>query len=144
MNLIKRLQLGFTFIFSLYASRLLPGGLRRTAEGRRCQMSAVFTNLGRTLAGGPLPHSEGRLVCGNVRLDRVEIAPPIAPYMCAAFAASWYAKRLSITLHYDPRPLTAAGAVELLKIFVTKIRQSVGHATVESDRTARGRFVSCE
>ncbi len=124
MDLIKRLQLGFTFIFSLYASRLLPGGLRRAAGGKSCNTSVVFTNLGKVLSRTPLPEDQGRVVAANVRLDQIEIAAPLAPYLCASFAAGWYADCLSITLHHDPRVIDAAAAEQLLQCFVRQIRNS--------------------
>ena len=126
MQLIKSHQLGFTFIFSLHLSRLSPGGLRRTARSDRCTNSAVFTNLGRILARGPLPRVDGELICGDVRLSNVEILAPVTPYTCAAFAACWYANRLSITLHYDPRVLSAEDARELLGLFVGEIGRTTG------------------
>jgi hypothetical protein len=126
MQLIKSHQLGFTFVFSLHVNRWTPGGLRRAARSSRCHASAVFTNLGRTLSRSPLPREDGDLICGDVRLENVEILAPLTPFTCAAFAAGWYGERLSITLHYDPRPLTADDARELLGLFVGKIQQSAG------------------
>lgn len=124
MDLIKRLQLGFTFIFSLYANRLLPGGLRRVGAGTNCNTSVVFTNLGKLFARTPLPKDQGRLVAANVRLDRIAIAAPLAPYLCASFAAGWYADRLTLTLHHDPRVLDAPSAQQLLQCFVEQVRTS--------------------
>jgi hypothetical protein len=129
MDLIKRLQLGFTFMFSLYASRLLPGGLRRVAAGTSCNTSVVFTNLGKILARTPLPADQGRLVAANVRLDQIEIAAPLAPFLCASFAAGWYAGRLSLTLHHDPRVLDTPSAEQLLQGFVDQVRKSARTAS---------------
>ncbi len=124
MELIKRLQLGFTFIFSLVINRLLPGGLAKTTSGKACNTSAVFTNLGKLFGRTPLKKEEGRVIAGNVRLDHISIAAPIAPHLTTAFAAGWYANRLSITLHYDPRIVSSQSAERLLSLFAGKIRAS--------------------
>jgi hypothetical protein len=126
MNLIKRLQLGYLFVYSLVIQRWLPGGLRLAARPKRNPVSAVFTNLGRVLGRSPLPRVDGRLQCGNVVLEHTEPAPPIARSMCAAFSASWYANRLSVTLHHDPRPISRRAGAELLNLFVRRIRMSAG------------------
>lgn len=126
IDLIKRLRLGLTLILSLRAQRWLPGGIRAAARKSRCQTSAVLTNVGKLFGDGPLKIREGWLRCGNVVLDKASIAAPIAPYMCAAFAATTYADRLTITLHYDPRPLPPAAAKELLDTFIERIQHSAG------------------
>lgn len=126
MQLIKNKRLGFTFVFSLHANRWLPGGLRKAASGDKCSSTAIFSNLGRVLARTPLPQSkEENLICGDVELLRTDALAPLTPFTCAAFCASWYAKRLAIALHYDPRPLSREDADELLALFVEEIKSSV-------------------
>jgi hypothetical protein len=124
MTLIKRLQLNYLFVYSLWAQRLLPRGLQRTARPKRCQTTAVFTNLSRLFARSPLPRSAGRLKCGNVILEATEAIPPIARHLSAAFGVSWYANRLTIALHHDPRAISELAADELLRAFVRRIRSS--------------------
>ncbi len=123
-QLIKDNELGFTFVFSLHAHRLVPGGLRRAAGGHRCSATAVFTNLGKVLSRTGLPRQGNALMCGEARLDRVEILAPLTPYTCAAFAAGWFGDRLSITLHYDPRVLAADDARALLDRCADEIRRT--------------------
>jgi len=124
MSFIKRLQLGYLFLFALFAQRWLPGGLRNAAQPERCPVSAVFTNLGKVFTRCPLPHVGGKWQCGNVVLQSTETAAPIARNVCAAFAASWYANRLSITLHYDPGPMSASEGRQMLNFFVQRIQNS--------------------
>lgn len=124
MNLIKRLQLNYLFIYSLWVQRLLPRGLQRTARPKNCQITAVFTNLSRLFLRSPLPRSEGRLRCGNVVLNETEAIPPIARHLNAAFGVSWYASRLTITLHHDPRAVSTQAADELLGIVVRRVQKS--------------------
>jgi hypothetical protein len=125
MDLIKRLQLGFTFVFSLHVARYLPGGLRAQSRGDKCKISCIFTNLGSILADSPLPRSDARLVAGNLILDQMDVVPPYSPYTCAAFSVGSYADRLFITLHYDPRPLSADQAASLLATYAAQIRTAL-------------------
>lgn len=129
MQLIKDHELGFTFVFSLHFNRLVPGGLRRASRGNRCNSSAVFTNLGKLLSRTGLPKEGNSLVCGDIRLDKIEILAPLTPYTCAAFAAGWLGNQLSITLHHDPRVLSSEDARELLDLLTGQIHSSAGVPT---------------
>ncbi|MCA9132253.1 MAG: hypothetical protein KDA45_03835 [Planctomycetales bacterium] len=121
MQVIKRNQLGFTFLMSLLARRWLPGGIRRGANARKCNTTAVFTNVGRVLAKTPLCWEESGLCCGDVWLERTEIVPPLTAFTCAGFGATWFGDRLAIALHYDPRPFTSQNADQLLQAFVRRV-----------------------
>ena len=125
MDLIKRLQLGFTFVCSLHVARYLPGGLRAQSRGDKCKISCIFTNFGAILADSPLPRSDGRLVAGNLILDKMDVVPPFSPYTCAAVSVGSYADRLFVTLHYDPRPLSADQAASLLATYAAQIKNSL-------------------
>lgn len=121
MQLIKRNQLGYTFLLSLLARRWLPGGIRQGARGQKCNTTAVFTNVGRVLAKTPLPWDQAGLRCGDVCLERTEIAPPLTAFTSAGFGATWLGDRLAIALHYDPRPITSENADKLLQTFVQRL-----------------------
>ncbi|WP_246146307.1 chromosome condensation protein [Rubripirellula lacrimiformis] len=138
MSLIKRRQLNYLFIYSLWAQRWVPRGLKRTARPKRCQTTVVFTNLSRLFARSPLPRREGRLQCGNVVLDEVEAIPPIARHLNAAFGVSWYAKRMTITLHHDPRAVSTQAAEDLLDMVVRRIRESSDRESMGEEIPERG------
>ncbi len=127
MQLIKRRRLGLTFIFSLKAFRFLPGGLRRYVQTDRCTATSVITNLGSPLQEIPLNRDEGRIVVGNTVLEGMELLAPLRPYTIAAFAAFTYAKKLCVTLHYDPRYLDNRQAADLLETYMGCLRESIGH-----------------
>ncbi|MEN6336275.1 MAG: chromosome condensation protein [Phycisphaerales bacterium] len=122
MRAVLQRKLGFTFVSSCRALNLIPGMLRAHIRKPRCQVSTVLTNLGRTFVHSPLPRQTGRLVAGNVTLEGLDSVAPIRPYTCASFAATTYADRLTITLHYDPRPLTGPQAADLLDTFLRRLR----------------------
>jgi len=131
MDLIKRLHLGLTFVFSSYVCRYLPGGLKRRVRQGKSDISCIFTNLGRVLAHSPLLKNSGRLVSGNATLERIEAAAPIRPNLCASFAVYTYARELTVNLHYDPRVISSEQATCLLDAFVQRTRTSIqaNHAT---------------
>jgi hypothetical protein len=123
MELIKSHQLGLTFVFSLRLFGLLPGGLRRYARKDRCNVSVTFTNLG-TLTRTPLPMEDGFARVGDVVLRDIDSIVPTGPYNCVTFSAHVYARRLTFTLHYDPRPVSDRQAVDLLETLVRHLRAS--------------------
>jgi hypothetical protein len=131
MDLIKRLRLGYTFVFSTAIIRRLFGGLKKQVLADKCSISCIFTNIGTILAHVPLPRHDDNIVAGNVRLNDLDIVVPVRPYSCVTAAVAMYAHKLGVTLHYDPRPMSEQQANDLLDIFVRRIRESV--AACDSD-----------
>lgn len=121
MSLILSHRLGFTFLFFSRLLNLVPGGLRRRSRDRRCAMTCILSNAGRIFADSPLPQQEGNLVAGNVRLMSFDSVAPIRPLTCISFAVTTYADQLSLTLHYDPSPLTSDQAADLLATFFRRL-----------------------
>lgn len=122
MSLILSYRLGFTFLFCSRLLNLVPSGLRRRSRDRRCAMSCILSNTGRIFADSPLPQQEGNLMAGNVRLMSIDSVAPIRPFTCVSFAVTTYADQLTITLHYDPGPLTRDQAVDLLATFLRRLQ----------------------
>jgi hypothetical protein len=125
MDVIKRNQLGFTFVFSLAISRRLMGGLEKQVRADKCAVSCVFTNVGTLFAQTPLPECDGCIVAGNVTLADMDLVAPVHPYSCVTVVAGLYADKLGFTLHYDPRPLSEQQAADLLATYVRRIRMSI-------------------
>jgi hypothetical protein len=50
---------------------------------------------------------------------------PMRPYSCVSIASHLYARKLGITLHYDPRPIHEQQAADLLDGFVRRIHGSI-------------------
>jgi hypothetical protein len=125
MELIKRNQLGFTFVFSLAICRRLMGGLEKKVRADKCSVSCVFTNVGSFFAQSTLPQRDERIVAGNVTVLDMDLVAPIHPYTCVSVAVGLYADRLGVTLHYDPRPMSEAQAAELLDAYLGRIQASI-------------------
>jgi hypothetical protein len=136
MALIKRNQLGLTFLFSLLVARWLPGGLRKQVHADRCTMSCVFTNVGKLLAYSPLPRRDGQLVVGDVQFESFQALVPVRPYNCTTFTAHQYARRLVLDLHYDPGVLTPSQARRIMELVADGTRAS---SSGESLKLAAGR-----
>ena len=125
MDLIKRLRLGFTFIFSTAICRRFLGGLEKKVRADKCTISCIFTNVGNLLAHVPLPRRDDCIVAGNVTLEDADFVAPLRPYSCVTIVVALYARKLGVTLHYDPRPLTEQQANDLLETYVRRIHDSI-------------------
>jgi NRPS condensation-like uncharacterized protein len=122
LALIKQFELEYTYILSLGMTRLVPGLMPRIMQTDRCQSTTYLSNLGVVLGQVPLPNQDGRLVCGNVVLESVDIASVLRLHTNAGFLIYNYAGRLRLTLQYDPRVMTADQAKDLLDAYVRQIR----------------------
>lgn len=122
---IKRLELQYTFIFSLGLSRRIPGGLSRTTAVDKCQSTSCLSNLGPVLARTPLPRDDGRIVSGNVTLEELDFVIPLRPLLNAAFCVYTYAGRLRVLMHYNPRTIAENCSSDLLRTYAHQIRQTI-------------------
>jgi len=125
MQLIRRLQLQYTFILSLAVSRCLPGGLSRETRADRCRLTTWMSNLGSVLTKTPLPRREGRIASGNVVLESVDYVIPLRPHVNADFCVYTYAGRLRVLMHFDPRAITDEQSKDLLETYIGQIRQTI-------------------
>ncbi len=124
MRQIKRLGLGLTFVMSLWAVRRLPGGLPRLTRKAGCSATGLLSNLGAVLADAPLPRQGGRIALGGAVLESIDAVGPLRRGTHTAFSVFTYAGRFCITLHYDPRAISPAGAGALLDAYARRVRQS--------------------
>ena len=122
LQLIKERRLGLIFVYALQMLSVLPGGMKSVARLDKCTVSTIFSNMGRMLRRCPLPKNDGQHVAGNVTLQQIDGVIPIFPYNCASFLSIDYAHRLTVTLHYDPRPMSAAQATDLASAFARRVR----------------------
>ena len=122
MNLIKRLGLGMTFIFTLWVARRLPGGIRKLLGNQTTAATALFTNLGRVLATqGDCP--DGRLQIGQNSLLFIEILGPLRQGTAVAVGATEYVGSLRFTLRYDPAAVSFEQAAALGTDFKGRLLQ---------------------
>ena len=122
LQLIRENRLGLVFIYALHVLGVFPGGLRSIARRRTCRTSSIFSNLGRPLLRCPLPRERGLLVAGDLVLQGTDGAVPLPPFVCTTVTVMEYARRLSMTLHYDPRCVTPSQAEDLCAALVHRVR----------------------
>jgi hypothetical protein len=127
LQLIRDHRLGLIFIYALHLLGLIPGGLKTIARRDRCVVSSIFSNLGRPLARCPLPREDGRLVAGDLVLERMDGTAPLRPYNCVTFTAMEYARRLSVMLYYDPRVVSDTQADDLAATLTRRLRATASN-----------------
>lgn len=137
MQLIKRLGLGMTFLFTLAAARCLPGGISRLVGDRSTAATALFTNLGRIFSRAA-EHRGGRVRVGPCRLVAVEPLAPLRRGTALAMAAVEYAGTLVFTLRTDPTAVDAATTVALRDAFAGRLKRCL---SVETTEPARAREI---
>ena len=128
MDLIRRRQLGLTFVLSLSVVRALPGGLAGRAKQRRCEATCVLSNLGRAMADSPLPRRDEKIVAGNVVLDGIDFFAPVRDGTAVTVGLVYYAGGLQVCMQYDSRRITEAQAGDLMATYLRKIRTSLDAA----------------
>jgi len=125
MRRIKRWRLGLTFALSLALCHRVPGMVAWMCRRRHCRATGLITNLGTVFARSPLADERGRLALGETVLEEVEVFGTWRPLTAVAIAALSYAGRLALTLHYDPRVISADEATEFIDQFTAGLRRSI-------------------
>lgn len=118
MQLIKRLGLGMTFLFTVAAARRLPGGIARLVGDRSTAATALFTNLGRILT-----RPAGGMKAGPHALVAVEPIAPLRRGTAVAVAAAEYGGRLTFLFRTDPLCVDAGATAALRDGFVRRLRR---------------------
>lgn len=121
MQLIKRLGLGMTFLFTLAAARLLPGGIAGLVGDRSTAATALFTNLGRIFSRAA-DRRTGLVRVGPHTLVVVEPLAPLRRGTAVAMAAVEYGGRLRFTLRTDRAALDATATEALAAAFARHLR----------------------
>ena len=120
MDLIKKNQLALMFSFSLWLrSRLVSRRLPRLPG--KCQVSVVFTNLGKIYARSTLAGPEKKMVTGGLQLEHVGLVAPLAPYTCLACSAQFYADSLRLVMRFDARVLDKVAVTKLMNMITDRL-----------------------
>jgi hypothetical protein len=122
---IKRFRLSLAFHRAAALLVRTPWGLRLMTSSKRCFATAVLSNVGRLFADTPLPRDGSRLLCGNLRLECVESAPPVRPRTPLAISTLWYADRLTVVFNYDRLALRQADAQTLLALYISQLGRTI-------------------
>ncbi|MFO7907529.1 MAG: hypothetical protein ACQESR_23695 [Planctomycetota bacterium] len=122
--LIKHERLGARFVDMVSTAAAVRGLLPFATAMPRTLSSAILTNVGdpsrRFLAR--FPRESGRLVCGNLILERISGFPPIRPKTRAAFSIVSYRKELTIGLRCDPHLFSLGDTEQMLGLYADRLR----------------------
>ncbi len=108
------------FLWTLRLGRRFKGGLLKHLRAHKCLFSAVFSNLGKVDAGpeagdvNPLP-----------ALTAMQMIPMVRPFSPLNFTVLTFKGCLTLTLGFDSRLVSRAGAEVLLQSLVDKINASL-------------------
>ncbi len=129
MKFLRRFRLVATFSAALALIECLPG-LKGVFQADRCLATAVLSNLGRIYDGTPLRRCHGKLVCGDLTVDAIDIAAPIRAGSRIACVLYTYAGELSLAMNCDARTFHPTTA----KLFFDQLVEQI-------EQTACGRMV---
>ncbi len=97
--------------------------MRRRAQ--RGYATTVLSQTGNVFSRAKLPRKRGIVQSGGLTLEAVDGAPPVNPFTPVSFATIWYAKRLTITMSFEPSCFTQHQADALLAAYVHRIQSSI-------------------
>ncbi|QDV71504.1 acyltransferase PapA5 [Rosistilla carotiformis] len=120
MEIIRRFDLRYTFLLSLWLMQWIPGALRRSATNNGRTISVIFSNAGKLFRRCKLPRIDGFHHAGNLKVLDIDGLAPITSQTAATLFAFEYNKRLKLNLHFDPRVISDAQAGQLLQIFLQR------------------------
>ncbi len=117
---IKNENRGRYFVESLMASSYVPGLLRYLTSARRCVATITVSNMGdptrRFLA--TFPRRGGKLVCGNLTLQKMLGVSPMRPMTRASVSIVTFYRDLILNVRCDPNCMRVADARAFLATYV--------------------------
>jgi hypothetical protein len=120
---IKHEQRGKLFIDSIMLCNYVPGLLPWLCNANRCFATVTVSNMGdptrRFLA--TFPRSNGKLVCGNIVLERMLGVSPMRPKTRASISIVTFYRQLLINVRCDPLTMTVHDAQQFLDSYVQRL-----------------------
>ena len=125
MEIIKKFQLRFTFLISLRLLNWIPNALKHSVQRDKCKVTAIFSNIGKSVRRCQLPRTDGRIQVADLVLHDIDALAPIRPYNCVTMLTLEYDNRLKLNLHYDAQFVTASQSATLINFFVARLHESI-------------------
>jgi hypothetical protein len=124
---IKHNQLGHQFIDSIMAARRFPWLLPILLGSQRCLSTITMSHMGdptkRFLA--TFPRSKGKLVCGDVVLDKLIGVSPLRPQTRAAVSIITMYRQLLINVRLDPHTMSLQDSKVFLDGYVERLKSHI-------------------
>ncbi|HEY2893198.1 MAG TPA: hypothetical protein VGJ16_03270 [Pirellulales bacterium] len=121
---IKDWKLALYFLGGLGLAAGLPRLLRRVLSRRKAFATVVVSNLGRIFSQSRLPRRDGKLVAGNLVLERFLGVTPIRPLTRSAILLVEYAGELTVCVRCDPQQFAPEDVQEFLALYVRKLDET--------------------
>jgi hypothetical protein len=124
MKQIKDWKLALYFLGGLGLAAGFPRLLRRVLGRRKAFATVVVSNLGRIFSQSRLPRRDGKLVAGNLVLERFLGITPIRPLTRSAILLVEYAGELTVCVRCDPQQFEPEDVQEFLALYVRKLGET--------------------
>lgn len=121
---VRNRQAARRFVDTIAAAAAYPGLLSVVAKMPRTLATVIFSNLGDPTRRFTtrFPRQDGRLLCGNLRLESVTGVPPLRPRTRAALLVLSYNDYLTINLRCDPHRFSSQDTDALLLLFGSRLQ----------------------
>jgi len=133
---IKRDKIGHRFMNAVTLGLLVPGFIKFLLGRKRCLATVVLSNVGdpsrRFLSR--FPRKQGKVRCGNVRLESISGVPPLRPLSRATVSIVTYGREFAINVRCDPQTMSLEDANEFIDLYVSRLQRHLPNAnTSESE-----------
>lgn len=129
MKQIKDWKLALYFLGGLGLAAGFPRLLRRALARRKAFATVVVSNLGRIYSQSRLPRRDGKLVAGNLLLERFLAVTPIRPLTRSAILLLEYAGALTVCVRCDPRQFAPEDVQDFLALYVRKLGETAARGS---------------
>jgi NRPS condensation-like uncharacterized protein len=137
----RRYQLPQWFLQALTTLTRMPRGcFSGVFSAKNCLATAVFTNIADPTRrfSVTFPRERGRLVVGDLLLERITSTAPLRPNTRVVVSVNTYANRLTMTARCDPKYFSRHDAEELLRDFSGRLMgQSPSAERQDADLVAK-------
>ena len=124
---IKYEKRGKLFIDAVMASKHIPGLLRFLLNRDRCLATLILSNVGdptrRFLAR--FPRERGKILCGNLRLERIAGVPPLRRHSRATVSIVTYGRELAVHMRCDSNTMSRADARAFLGMYAARLQSHI-------------------
>ncbi len=121
---IKHERLGTKFVDALALAEYAPPILNFMLARKWCMATTILSNVGDPSRRftARFPRDGGRVVCGNLKLDRVTGVPPLRKQSHATVAIFTYLRKLTISVRCNPYLFDATHTREFLDMYADGLR----------------------
>jgi hypothetical protein len=125
---IKQWKLALYFLGGLAAAARFPRLVRWVLGRKKPLATVVLSYLGPALAQLALPRRDGKLVSGNVVVERMAGVPPVRPLTRASMVVLEYAGELTLAVRTDVHHFGPQDTRALVDAFAARLAETIDGA----------------